>query len=557
MLIHIIGAVCLLLWGTRMVRNGFSRAYGTSLRRAVSTGSGNRLLAFAAGIFTTTILQSSTAAILIVSGFVKKATMGTATALAVIIGADLGTAIISRILSLDLNMLSPALLAMGIITYMNFERSGRVRHIARALIGIGLILLALSLIREAAAPLKESDVLPLLLQPLAKEPALAIIFAALLTWTLHSSLASILLFAAMVQHDVFSPLLGLYLVLGANIGGALVPMGATMGDGLRVRRVLLGNLLMRMLTVVACFAFVPLALEMLVGLPFTAGHELVSFHVLFNLVLAALFLPLTGLLANALELLLPETDQNRDPAAPLYLDEKSLKTPVIALACAARETLRMAEIIESMLAQTITAFKDRDERIIETIENMDNIADRLNQEIKIYLTRLSRESFDPKEADRYIQILTFATNLENCGDIIDKNLMELARKKLRTEGNFSKEGFAEIESFHASVLENLKLAQTIFLSEDPDLAAQLVGKKRTVREAEVESSRQHFNRLREGMAESIATSSLHLDIIRDLRRINSYITSVAYTIIDNHEKYKTQRRRTKIPPRLNGPDEDS
>lgn len=557
MLIHMLGAVCLLLWGTRMVKTGFSRAYGTSLRRSIGISTNNRLTAFVAGGVTTMILQSSTAAIVIASTFVRKNAITTSAALAVIIGADLGTAVLSRLLSFDLAILAPALMSIGIITYMGLERSGRIRHIARAVIGIGFILLALTLLKAATEPLKNSDILPLILNPLEQEPLLAIIFAALFTWLLHSSLAAILLFAAMAQQDLFPLAMGLYLVLGANIGGALIPIAATINDGPRVHRMLAGNVFMRIFTAALCFWFAVDLQSLLASLPGSTGHELVTFHVTFNLVLATLFLPLAGLLARALERLIVETPENRDPSAPLYLDDKALKTPVIALACAARETLRMAEIVEDMLRQTITAFKAGDERVIIAIEALDNTVDRLNQEIKIYLTRLSRESFDPKEADRYIQILTFATNLENCGDIIDKNLMELARKKIRTEGNFSREGFAEIEDFHRGVLENLRLAQTIFLSEDPSLATQLVEKKRIVREAEVESSRQHFNRLREGLAESIATSALHLDIIRDLRRINSYITSVAYTIIDNHDKYKSQRRRTRIPPRLQGPETEN
>jgi phosphate:Na+ symporter len=293
-------------------------------------------------------------------------------------------------------------------------------------------------------------------------------------------------------------------------------------------------------------------------MPNEMDRHIVNFHTGFNVAMAIVFLPLAKLYALLLVRLFPERQGSKDSAAPAYLDTTALDTPVIALAGAARETLRMAEIVERMLEKTIVALEKNDESFIASIRAMDDRVDRLNQEIKFYLTKLSQESFDPKEADRYIQILTFSTNLENCGDIIDKNLMDMALKKMRKQEKFSEKGFAEIREFHGKVLQNLRLAQNIFLSEDPDLAARLVESKRSVRQAEIDSSRSHFNRLRDRVTESIGTSDLHLDIIRDLRRINSYVTSVAYTIIDHHEQHKNERKdepkaETPVPPTVDQP----
>ena len=282
--------------------------------------------------------------------------------------------------------------------------------------------------------------------------------------------------------------------------------------------------------------------------PGSDDRQIVNFHTTFNLALAMVFLPLAKIYAHLLIKIFPERQNIKDSGAPAYLDSTALDTPVIALAGTARETLRMAEIVERMLEKTITAFEKNDENLIASIRAMDDRVDPLNQEIKFYLTKLSQESFEPNEADRYIQILTFSTNLENCGDIIDKNLMEIAMKKIRKQEKFSEKGFSEIRSFHETVLQNLRLAQTIFLSEDTALAARLVENKRSVRLAEIESSRSHFNRLREGLTQSVATSDLHLDIIRDLRRINSYVTSVAYTIIDTNKKPADPHKQPEPPP---------
>lgn len=473
--------------------------------------------------------------------------MTVAAALSVIIGADVATTLVAQILTFDLHWLSPVMLSSGVLMYSFYEDAGRMRHIARVMVGIGLMLLSLTLIREISQPLKTSEVLPLILHPLEKELMLAVCFAALFTWALHSSLAAVLLFATMAGNEIISLHLAAALVLGANFGSSIIPFVATSSDGPRVKRITFGNILMKVVMIAIAFPFLPFIVQQLSQyLGGDLARQVINLHMAFNIALAVIFLPFVKLYALLLMKIFPDKQQAKNDSAPAYLDITALDTPVIALAGAARETLRMAEFVERMLEKTILAFEKNDEMLVATVRQMDNKVDRLNHEIKFYLTRLSQESLDPKEADRYLQILTFCTNLENCGDIIDKNLMDMAMKKIRKQEKFSEKGFAEIRDFHAKVLQNLRLAQNIFLSEDPELAARLVESKRSVREAEVETSRSHFNRLRDRLSESMATSDIHLDIIRDLRRINSYITSVAYTIIDNHERHKTQRKERQL-----------
>ncbi len=549
-LIHLIGAVALLLWSAGLVKNGVTRAYGTSLRLAIAKSTRNRFTACLSGAAVTFVLQSSVATTLILVSFIKSGFISTTVGLAAVIGADIATTIVAQLLTFDLSWLSPVLLTGGIVIYNIYQRAGRERHIGRAIIGVGLMLLALTMIRHTSEPLQNSSVLPLILHPLNNEPMLAVAFAALLTYMLHSSLAAILLFSTFAAHNIVTLDLGLHLVLGANLGGALIPFVATYSDGLKVRRLTVGNLAMRFITVMVMIPLLPLAHQLLTDFGTNHARYLVHFHTGFNIFLGLLFIPFVGVLSRFMERVFPDHKETTNKWGPQYLDEKSLGTPVIALAGAARETLRMAEIVEKMLQLAITAFEKNNDRLIISVREMDNQVDDLNQAIKLYLTRLSHESFDPKEADRYIQILTFSTNLEYCGDIIDKGLLEAAEKKMRNQESFSEKGFAEIKEFHNKVLENLKLAQIIFLSEDSELATQLVEQKKNVRMAESETSRQHFKRLHERQAQSIATSGLHLDIIRDLRRINSYITSIAFTILDNHEKHKKKRKKKPVsaPP---------
>ncbi|MBX2833580.1 MAG: Na/Pi cotransporter family protein [Micavibrio sp.] len=526
-----------------MVKHGFTRAYGTSLRRAVQHGTKNRTIACLSGIGITALLQSSTAATLLLITFVKKNSIPLAMALAVIIGADISTTLVAQVLIFDLSWLSPALLAIGIIGYIKYENSGRKRHILRAVIGLGLMLLSLSLLRQASAPLTHSETLPLILGPLEQDPITAILFAAILTYVMHSSLATVLLFSTLAVNGIIDLELSLLLVLGANLGGSFIAFVATYKDGVSARRITVGNIIMRCTVVVIALPLMQYIHVYLQGLPIDVARNMMNFHVGFNLVLAAIFLPTITLVAKTSEKLIP-APQNapRKSFEPMYLDDKAIDSPVVALAAAARETLRMAEMVETMLQKTIETFRHNNDKLTDSIRRKDNDVDKLYFSIKLYLIQLTQQSLDPKEADRYLQIITFATNLEHIGDIIDKSLMELAQKKISKQERFSEKGWDEICNFHSQVLANMKLAQTIFLSEDPSLAQQLVDNKKDIRLAEVSTSQQHFGRLREGLPETIATSAIHLDIIRDYRRINSYVTAVAYSILENAEKYKRQRK---------------
>jgi phosphate:Na+ symporter len=257
-----------------------------------------------------------------------------------------------------------------------------------------------------------------------------------------------------------------------------------------------------------------------------------DFHTAFNVVLAAAFVFVLDGVTKLLVWLLPESAKQPDQSVPLYLDEAAIRTPSVALACAARETLHMGDVIEAMLKQAMTALLSNDRKLAAEVSRMDNIIDRPDEATKLYITKLTRESLDEREGARAMEIIAFAINLEHIGDIIDKNLMELAAKKIKHKYEFSKEGSAELEAFHKRILENLKFAFSVFINQDIPTARKLIEEKTQLRNAELGSADSHLARLREGRPESIETSSLHLDVLRDLKRIHSHICSVAYPVLE-------------------------
>lgn len=542
-LLKIIGAVSLLLWGTRMIKLGFTRAYATSLQRVIATNTSNRIKAFFAGLGVTAILQSSTATAMICASFASKKMIGTAAGLAVIIGADVSTTLVAQVLTFDLSWLMPMFLFTGVALHHRYEHSGRKKHIARALIGLGLVLLSLSIIKESALPLGASETLPLILKPLENEPILALLVAGIMTWMLHSSLAAVLIIASFTSSGLINMNLGFLLVLGANLGGAIIPYAMTFKMDARARRITTGNLIMRVSCIILMLPFLGFIINTFSNIEIAASREIIHFHTIFNVLLACIFLPLIAPLSKLCENLVPHIPQPIDEKErPLYLDDTALESPTIALAGAARETLRIAKIVEDMFADSMTSLKDEDTSIARRIKESDDIVDKLHNAIKLYLTRVNQEALDPKESDRFVQILSFSTNLEHIGDIIDNSLVELVLLKINEKNRFSKAGFKEIQDFHQTILTNMKIAQAIFMSEDPILARQLVEGKKSVRKAAQQSSDKHFQRLREGVPETLSTSALHTDIIRDYRRINSYITTVAYAILENAETHKQARK---------------
>lgn len=526
-----------------MVRTGMTRAFGAALRRAIARGTRTDVTALATGVAVTTILQSSTATALLLVSFVQRSAIAVRPALAIMLGANIGTTVVAQILSFGLEWLSPLLLIAGFMSF-SLVGSGRWRHVGRMMIGLGLMLLSLDLISEGSAPLRESATIEIILAPLASEPLLAIFVAAALTWLSHSSLAIVLLVMSLAIHGVVPMPLAFALVIGANIGGAVAPLAVSWHAGPVARRVPAGNLATR---AIAGLILVPLLDWVAPGVAIIdpdPARQVANFHTAFNIASALAVLPLLGPLTALTARFFPEGPAPEDTGQPRYLDPDALDTPSVALAAAARETLRMGDIVEDMLRRTIDVFRTNDLKLAEAIEEEDDQVDRLNEAIKLYLTSMSQGELDEAESRRVTDILTFTTNLEHIGDIIDKNLMELARKKVRNGMVFSEAGFAEITAFHARILDNLQLALNVFMSGDVTLARKLLNEKVTIRDAERAAAESHLDRLRAGQPESIESSSLHIDVIRDLKRINSHVTSVAYPLLEQTGALRASRLKS-------------
>ena len=531
-LLDLMGGVALLLWGLHMVQSGTMRAFGPDLRRFLSKALLNRFAAFGAGAGLTALLQSSTATGLMTASFAAEGVVGLVPALAIMLGANVGTTLIVQVLSFNIAAVAPVLFVVGLVAFRAGAQS-RIKDLGRVAIGLGLMLLALHILIDSLAPAENAPAVRALLRSITGEPVLCIVIAAALTWAAHSSVATVLLIMSLAYSSFVTPAAAMALVLGANLGSAINPLfeGGRRADPASYR-LPAGNLLNRLAGVVLFTPFLPMIAAKFPEVQPDMAKMTAEFHIAFNLALAIIFMPLLDPLAWLLSKMFTARAQVDDPSAPRYLDDNELETPALALANAARETLRMGDTVEVMLREVMGALMSNNRTTVIEVSRMDNIVDRLDEAIKLYVTKLTRGSLDDREGRRAMEIISFAINLEHVGDIIDKNLCEVAGKKIKRKLQFSTEGATELAAFHKRVLESLKIALAVFMSGDVAQARKLIAEKAELRNAAVGAADRHLERLREGRPETLETTSLHLDVLRDLKRIHSHICTVAYPVLE-------------------------
>jgi phosphate:Na+ symporter len=531
LLLNLLAGVSLLVWGTHIVRSGILRLYGGDLRRVLRRSVSNRSSAFFAGLGVTGLIQSSTATALIVAAFAGQGLIGTAPALSVMLGADVGTALVTLVLSFDLSWLAPLFIFVGVALFLSLQNTQTGRF-GRILIGLGLIMFSLQWISVAAKPVVQAAGVKVIFASLTGDVLLDMLVAALLTVLCYSSLAVVLLIAAFAGLQVLSLPVALGLVLGANLGSGLLGMLSTLRSPPEARRVTLGNFLFKLIGCVLLLPFVGHVEGWIEDLAVDPAREVVLFHLLFNLLLALIFVGLTDRIARIAKRLLPSKATSEDPAKPRYLDPSALETPALAISNAAREALRIGDVIEDMLAGMLTVLRTNDRELATRLRRKDDVVDELYTAVKLYLTQVSREALEQTESRRWTDIVSFTINMEQVGDIIDRIITDLEDKKIDKGRNFSEAGMAEICDLHARLIANLRLGLSVFLNGDLKSAQELLAQKVLFRDLERAYADSHLARLAGNTADSIETSSLHLDLIADLRRINSHICSIAYPILE-------------------------
>ena len=542
-LLNLLAAIALLVWGTHLVRADILRVLGANLRRVLARSTGSRLTAIISGIGVTALLQSSTATALIVSAFVGQALMTLPAALAVMLGADIGTSLMALLFSRDLSWLSPLFIFIGVVLYIA-RQSTTVGYVGRILIGLGLMLLALHLVTVSANELTQAPAMRALLASLGRDLALEIMVGTVLSVLSYSSLAIVLLTATLASTGVIPVDVALGLVLGANLGSGLLAVLTTLSANVQTRQVPMGNLVFKVLGVALVAPLAGMWLQYLGPLLGDKATNVVLFHLGFNLLVGLLFIGLTQVVARWAQYWLPPAPNSS--GRQRHLDASALTTPSVALSCAVREAMYQSDVVETMLRGILPVIKNNDLLLAQSLQKMDDTVDELYSDIKYYLTKISREALSEKEGHRWTDIITFTINIEQIGDIIERVLEDVENKKIRAGREFSPAGMAEITELHSRLISNLRLGVSVFLNGNLRDAQKLLEEKTRFRDLEREYATTHLDRLSVNTLPSIETSSLHLDLISDLKRINSHICSIAYPILEAAGALVPNRLRAQI-----------
>lgn len=548
-LLNLLAAIALLVWGTHLVRKDTLRVLGANLRKILAQSVGNRFTAAMSGVGVTALLQSSTATALIISAFVAQGLMTLTSALAVMLGADLGTSLMALLFSRDLSWLSPLFIFVGVVLFIA-KQSTTAGYVGRILIGLGLMLLALSLVRASANELTQSEAVRALLASLSSDRLLEITLGAVLSVLSYSSLAIVLLIATLANSQVVTVDVALGLVLGANLGSGLLAVITTLRSPVEARQVPLGNLVFKVLGVALMLPGVDLWLRYVGPYVHDAANMVVLFHFTFNALAAMCLIGVTQWVARWVKYLLPVPQNNTINGRQRHLDPSALATPSVALSCAVREAMHQADVVETMLRGVLDVIKNNDLALAQSLQKMDDTVDRLHSDIKYYLTRISREALNEKEGQRWADIISFTINMEQIGDIVERILADIEVKKIRSGREFSQAGMAEISEMHANLVNNLRLGMSVFLTDDPRDAIKLLEEKTRFRDLELKYANNHINRLSDKSLHSMESSSLHLDLISELKRANSLICAIAYPILENSGVLAPNRLRQQALPEL-------
>lgn len=543
-LVDLAGLAALLLWGVRMVRTGLQRAFGARLRLLMGRALRSRWRSFLAGIVITALLQSSTATALMATSFVAKKVVGLVPALAVMLGANVGTTLIVQLLSFPVFAAAPAAVLAGLLLFRS--RNTTAHDLGRVFIGLGLILLALHQMVQLADSYAQSEGLQKLLEALSRQPILEALCAAVFAWLAHSSAAAILLAASFAAKGVVSLPAAFALTLGANLGGAINPVfESATGRDPAFRRLPIGNLLNRGVGVAGGLLFLPAIAEWMGTWEASPARAVADFHTLLNLLLALLFFPWLPGYARLLTAWLPERREKEELGQPLYLDPGALGTPVVALGSAAREALRLVDLLKNMLEKFRDVFLKGDRREFSRIERSARAADKLHQAIRHYLSALDRDLMNEAERMKLQDILFFSDSLEQAAGFAGKDLLALAVERIQKNLVLPVEAHDQLSSVIDRILSNLQKASSLFITPDLETARSLVLEKEDFRGLEAEVSAAHFERMRMNPSDRDQAGALHAKVVSHLKRINGQVVaSAAYPILEREGELLPSRLRS-------------
>jgi len=528
-----LGAISIFIYGIRLARSGVQVLAGDRLRVILARLTDNRLMALGIGALVTLILQSSNATAISLVGFAATGSMSLTQAMGVLLGADIGSTLVVILLSVkEIAEYSWILIIVGVLIAL-LRKSRRGKNLSMVFMGVGFVFFGMKLMVLSTTPLQGNPVVQQVLLFLSHRPLITFLAVLIFTIFVQNSAAPIGLAIALSFAGLIDLKTAIPMVLGANVGTCSGSIFASLGSNFLGRRVALANLLFKSSGALLVFFFFGAFLASvewvgkLYGAAIPVGGQIALSHLLFNLYLAVLFTPLIRPGAWLVRKLVPAPRfPKEEKFQPLYLDQKALETPSIAFANARREILRMLDLNREMFRGCLPVLEKNDRILLEEIEGQDDQVDLLDKEIKFYLAKLTQENLTEQQAEMELRLIEMTSILEEIGDVIDRNILDLAEKKIRKARRFSREGWEEICKFHENIMENFQIACAALAAEDTTLVKKLIRHHEKMGELEREFRQGHMLRLHQGLRESIESSSIHMDLLSNFYRVDHLLKSL-------------------------------
>lgn len=540
--LNLAASAALLIWAVRMVRTGVERAYGAELQKVLRRSTKNSVTSAFSGAAAAVVMQSSTAVVLLTASFLGSGSVSAVAGLSIVLGADLGSAIVVHILSMELTVVMPLLLLSGVVLFLKSAQR-KYRQVGRIMVGLALVFVALDLIRASSLPLVESDIAQTILQYLGSDLISAFLISVLFTWIIHSSVAAILLFAILSSQGVLYEETAFAMVLGANLGAAIVALALTTGMGTIVRRVAWVNLVLRGGGAFISLFFISHLLELMAFISDDPGAKSLHLHFFFNVLIVTLALPFLRCFIVVAEQVMP--DRAPSEVTGSALDTALQKEPERALLCVTRELLHLGTMVEKNLRKAYLLFDAFDDDLARQVREEAKKVSSMAYNVRIYLSkvenRTSERDGDKRISSRLFDLAIISANIEQGNDIVARKLVASAKVLQREGMYFSSEGRVDLDDFYYVVLRNLQLGVAVLMSGSIDDAQELIQQKDNIRDLEKILERRHLTRLREGRGDTLETTAVHMDILRSLKLLNSTFASIAYPILEREGKLMSSR----------------
>jgi phosphate:Na+ symporter len=525
-----IGGLVFFLFGIRFCSRGLQKAAGTKLKQMLWNLTDNRFLGLGVGVLVTAIIQSSTATTVMLVSLTNAGLISLGQVLGVILGADIGTTITVQLIAFKLSDYCLALVVGGFLAMM-IAGKRPWRYYPQIIFGFGLIFYGMKLTADSLLPLKSMPWFLSLFAGMGNLPVLGLLIGVMFTLLVRSSAVTIGIMLTLAFQDLISLPAAMPIIIGANIGTCGAALMAAWGGNQESVKVAWGHTIFKVIAGLIALVLVAPFVGLVQKFGGDIARQIANAHTIFNVLASLLFLPFLGPFEKLLNKIVPVMAPSQKAFGPKYLDERALETPSLAIGQVAQEILRMADLVKDMLVRSFEALEKNDISLKNKLVADDDKVDLLEEAITPYVAKITQEDLSGDQSSRGVELLYIVNDLENIGDVISKNIMGHAGKKIEQHLSFSGEGLKEIELLYRETLATLELSIGALASGNLELAQKAHERKDKVLALEKELYKKHLERLQMGFKESRETSTMHLDLLSDFERINFHASQIGAALL--------------------------